>query len=413
MKWNWIHNIDRLDRQAWLLLTVTGLHAFSTSLSSTFVNVFLWKLKKDFALIGWYNFSHFIASLFTFIFVGWLIKQVDRVVAIRLGVICQAVFFLTVLFLGALSVNYVIWLGAFLGIGYGFYWLAYNVMYFEITEKENRDVFNSINGLFVAIAGIIAPVLSGFIITRFRYFLGYRIVFSLSLAIFVVAIVVTFLLKSRSSDGRYQLKEVLGTLKEKGDWFWVSVAAFGQGLREGVFLFVLGILIFLTTKNELALGSYYTACAVISLIANIIVAKFIRFHRRNRFVFIGAIMMWLITFPYIFTLQNWAIIVAGLGICLFLPFYFTPLTSIAYDVIGRSQERAKLRVEYIVSREILMNVGRMISSFSFLLLVSRTQDISYLRWILFLFGASQLLSLITIRKIPLRASSTTPTLIHK
>ncbi|WP_044642245.1 MFS transporter [Risungbinella massiliensis] len=410
MKWKWFRNVDRLDRQAWLLLVAGGLHTFSTSLSNTFVNVYLWKLKKDFVLIGWYNFAHFAASAITFILAGWLIKRVDRVISIRIGVILQALFFLTVLFLGDRSADYVILLGVFLGIGSGFYWLAYNVLYFEITERDNRDVFNGVNGLLSAGAGIIAPLLSGFIITRFRYLVGYRIVFALSLTVFVIAIVISFLLKARNAGGEYRLKEVLMSLRKKDDWYWVSWAVFGQGLREGVFIFLIGLLIYLSTKNELTLGTYYTVCSIISLFSYYIVGRYLRYQQRNNFLLFGAIMMFLIMLPYVLTLKSWAILFTGLGIFLFFPFYYNPLTSTVFDVIGRSQVTATLRVEYVVAREIAMNLGRMVSSFSFIMYASYTQRVEDLRWILLVFGSAQLLSWYFIRRVPLKRK--TPTVLR-
>ncbi len=44
-----------LDRAAKWLLAVNGLFAVSVSLSSTFVNVYLWKVKPDYTMIGLFN----------------------------------------------------------------------------------------------------------------------------------------------------------------------------------------------------------------------------------------------------------------------------------------------------------------------------------------------------------------------
>ena len=180
----------QLDREAWLLQLISGLFAASTALSNTFVNVYLWKINSQFSLIGWFNLVGYVAMAAAFVVAGRLAKRVDRVVIVRLGVALQALFYLSVLMLGREAVRYVTLLGSFMGIGAGFFWLAYNLLYFEITERDNRDIYNGVNGLLVSAAGIIAPMLSGWIIKQVDQFTGYRIIFSISLGIFVMAVLV-------------------------------------------------------------------------------------------------------------------------------------------------------------------------------------------------------------------------------
>ena len=105
-------------------------------------------------------------------------------------------------------------LGAFLGIGWGFYWLAFNVLTFEITEPETRDFFNGSMGILTSSAGMIGPISAGFIISRMDQSFGYTIVFSLSLFLFAVAVFLSFSLKRRPAHGRYCFVRILqGTKK--------------------------------------------------------------------------------------------------------------------------------------------------------------------------------------------------------
>src|SRR3954449_6437713 len=127
---------DRLDREAWLLLLMSGLFAIASALSSSFVNIYLWKIKNDWILISWFNTIHYGSAAATFVFAGWMTKQIERVIAIRLGVAGLSIFYLSVLWLGTKAVDYIFWLGIMMGLGSGFFWLAFNVLYFEITEKK-------------------------------------------------------------------------------------------------------------------------------------------------------------------------------------------------------------------------------------------------------------------------------------
>lgn len=395
----WI-NTERLDRESWYLLTISALHAISLALSNTFVNVYLWKLKQNFLLIGWYNLTHHIAVAVTFVFAGWLSKRIDRVIAIRLGVAIQALFYLTVLFLGTKATDYVVLLGLFAGVGSGFYWLAFNVLYFEITDRENRDSFNGVSGFINSLAGIIAPVLSGWIITRIDHFTGYRIIFWISLGIFVVAVIVSFFLKTRSAHGEFRLKEVLMlTTNQKNKWYWVNMALVAQGIREGVFIFITGLLVYLTTRNELTLGTFYTICNIISLISYYFVGKWMNPERRIKAILIGSLALGLFFLPYLFLLNTWSMFLFGIGIFLFFPFFYNPLLSIVFDVIGETDETVQLRVEYVVSREISLNIGRTISVIGFMIWVSLNPSINHLRWYLLPIAFAQVLTWWLIRRV--------------
>lgn len=393
---------DRLDRSAWLLLVISGLFAVSTALSNTFVNVYLWKIKEDYIMIGRYNLASYLAMAVTFIFAGRLAKQVDRVIAIRIGVALQAVFYLAVLMLGKNTVQYVDWLGLFLGLGLGFFWLSFNVLYFEITERDNRDIFNGVNGLLTSTAGIIAPLISGLIITRIDQFTGYRVIFFMSLAIFLLAVIISFLLKRRSAHGVFQLKTVIEeSIKSGRHWFWVNLAMVAQGVREGLFSFLLSLLFFITTKNELALGGYLTTTSAVSLLSYFLVGRYLRRRWRDKGMLVGTAMMGIMTLPLLWEVNTFTLYLLGVGVALFFPIYMVPLTSAVFDVIGESNDTAKLRVEYVVARELALNVGRILSVAAFLWWASSKPDLMQIKWLLIPVAFVQLFSWLTIRQVPL------------
>jgi MFS transporter, YQGE family, putative transporter len=396
-----LNQFNRLDRQAWLLLAVSGLFAVSTALSNTFVNVYLWKLKRDFGLIGWFNLLQYAAMAVTFILAGRMAKSVDRVIVIRWGVAVHALFYLCVLLLGDEAARYIYWLGNLLGIGAGLFWLAFNVLYFEITEPGNRDVFNGMNGFLGAAAGIVAPLLSGWIITRVDRLTGYRIVFGLSLAIFLTAVMVSFLLKRRKAEGEYQLVNVLRqSFRMKERWRWVMAASVAQGAREGVYAFLIALLIYVTTQNEMVLGSFLTVSSLMSLIAFLLVGRYLRLQWRDESMLVGTLMMGVVVLPFVWKIKTWSLFVLGVGAAFFYPLYMVPLTSTVFDVIGESRTSARLRIEYVVARELALNLGRVLSLVMFLWWVSRNHDWGQLRWLLLIIGFVQVFAWWALRHVP-------------
>lgn len=396
--------LKKLNREAWVLLGVSGLHAFSFALSNAFVNIFLWKINHDLFKIAWYNLSNYIAIAITFILAGWITKRVDRVISIRIGVALQALFYLTVLLLDTRAINYVVPLGFFLGLGSGFFWMSYNVLYFEISERDNRDVMNGVSGFITSLSGIIAPLISGFIITRIDHFLGYRIIFGISLGIFVLSVVVSFWLKLRKAEGKFRLGEVFSiTFQPKTNWFWVQLSSLFQGLREGVFLFFTGLLVYFITKNELTLGTYYTIASLVSLISYLLIGRFLKPTWRVNALLVSTIMMGILIIPFLLYWNTWTVMVFGIGTFFFYPFYYAPTLSIAYDVIGEYKEAVEMRVEYVVAREIMINFGRLISLIIFMVILANTNNISSLKPLLLCLSFIQIGTWFAIRKVPLIA----------
>src|SRR5690606_27088440 len=145
------------------LLAIHAFFGFATLLSGTFVPVYLWKTSQSLIAIGVYAlFQYSIAGAIFYVAGKW-VKQGNKLNCLRVGCLLSGVFYSLVLWLkeDASQIPYL--LGVVSGLGLGFFWLAYNVVYFEITEPNTRDRFNGWQGLLSAFAGIIAPWSSGII----------------------------------------------------------------------------------------------------------------------------------------------------------------------------------------------------------------------------------------------------------
>src|SRR5690625_4680736 len=121
---------ESMNRDLFILLIIGGLYSLGIFLSNTFVNVFLWRQTNDYLTIAYYNLAIFIFQPLTFVVAGKFAKMVDRIIILRTGVIFLSIFFLTVLIIGDKAAVFNILLGCLLGIGYGFYWLAFNLLTF-------------------------------------------------------------------------------------------------------------------------------------------------------------------------------------------------------------------------------------------------------------------------------------------
>lgn len=392
-----------LTKDLSLLLFIGGLYSLSIALSNTFVNIYLWKQSGELADLGLYNLSIVIAQPLTFILAGRWAKKVDRVIVLRIGVILLALFYVTVLLVGTRASDFLLLLGALLGMGYGFYWLAFNVLTFEITEPETRDFFNGFLGILGSVGGMIGPFAAGFIISRLDKFTGYTVVFGLSLGLFAVAVFLSFSLKRRPAHGRYWFQRIITERKHDMNWRMITNAHFFQGLREGVFVFIVSVFVFIATDSEMALGTYGLINSGVSFLAYYFVSRMLKKEYRKKAILVGGLLLFLAIFLIVFSPNYYRLLLYAALIAVAYPLLLVPYSSMTYDVIGRGWKAAEMRIEYIVVRELFLNLGRIFSILLFLASISIFTEETIIPVLLILLGSGHSLIYFFIRKVHLKA----------
>ena len=382
-----------------LLLLIGGLYSLSIALSNTFVNIFIWKQTGDLIDIGLYNLMQVMAQPLTFILAGRMAKKIDRVIVLRIGVIFLALFYLSVLGFGANAATYLLLLGTLLGIGYGFYWLAFNLLTFEITEPETRDFFNGFLGILTSGGGMIGPFAAGYIISKMTKTTGYSIVFGLSLGLFALAVVLSFFIKRRPASGKYAFKRILQERKNNYNWKMVTNAHVCQGLREGIFAFMISVLVFLSTGTEMALGKYGLVNSGVAFVSYFAVSRLIKKEQRLKAILAGGILLYAALFLIAFDVTFMKLMFYAVAIAIAYPLLLVPYSSITYDVIGTGWKAAEMRIEYIVVREVYLNAGRVLSILFFIIMVSTTDTKVSLPILFLVLGAGHTFIYYFIRRV--------------
>jgi MFS transporter, YQGE family, putative transporter len=391
----------QLTKDLTLLLLIGGTYSLSVALSNTFVNIYLWKQTGEYSDLALYNLSIVILQPLTFILAGRWAKKIDRVKVLRVGVSFLALFYLMVLITGKNASTYLLLLGSLLGIGYGFYWLAYNVLTFEITEPDTRDFFNGFLGILSSTGGMIGPIAAGFIITRFEKFTGYTIVFGISLALFALAVFLSFSLKPRPANGKYCFRRILEERKKNENWRLITNANFFQGLREGTFLFIISVFVYISTGSELALGTFGLINSGISFIAYYAASRLIKKNKRKKAILVGGIILYLAVLLIVWDINYVKLLIYAAMIAVAYPLLLVPYMSTTYDIIGSAWKAAEMRIEYIVVREIFINLGRIVSILSFLAAVTWFDAEKSIPILLLFIGAGHSLIYLFVRKVQL------------
>ncbi|OZM57499.1 MFS transporter [Lottiidibacillus patelloidae] len=386
-------------RSLGFLLLIGGLYSLSVALSNTFVNVYLWKQSKEFFDIAIYNLSSVILQPIAFILAGMLAKHIDRIYVLRIGIIFLSAFFLSVLLLGTSSTDFIVILGALHGIGFGVYWLAYNVLSFEITEPDTRDFFNGFSGVLGSFAGIVGPITAGLFITRMELNKGYYLIFTISLIMFALAVFLSFFIKKRDARGSFKLKEVLNERKRNKNWKNILHANFFQGFRGGTFVFLIGLWVYITTESELSLGTFALIQSAISLVAFSLAGKLIKPKNRVKSILFAGATMYIAILIIAFHLTFIKLLIYGVIIAFAFPFLIVPFMSITYDVIGEANNSGNKRIEFLVVRDVYLNLGRVVSILFFIVAISFFSPEKSIPYLLFLIGPGFLIISFFIRKV--------------
>ncbi|UVI28707.1 MFS transporter [Paenibacillus spongiae] len=388
-----------LDGQSILLLAVQGLLGIANALSGTFVPVYLWKASQSFALIGWFNFSQYAVSGLTFWIAGKWVKEHNKMNSLRLGVALSGAFYFTVLLLGKSAATYAIPLGILNGIALGCFWLSFNVVYFEVTEPGNRDRFNGWAGFLGSGAGILAPWISGTIIMLNKGERGYTIIFTIAVIIFAIAVILSFWLKKRKTVGEYEWLMGIRQLATKGSpWRRIVPSIAAQGVRESVFMFLIGLLVFIATNNEQKLGSFSLITSLVALGSFLLIGKLLTPSRRRIAMLIGAAAIGVFVLPLFWPMNYGTLLVFGIGTAIFMPLYTIPMTSVVFDMIGQSEESAKQREEFIVLREASLTIGRLLGLSCYLIILPYADKTPQaIPWLLFSIGLFPLIGWLFIR----------------
>ncbi|MGM8214121.1 MFS transporter [Bacillaceae bacterium W0354] len=390
---NQLADVDQHEkRNLLLLLLIGGLYTLGIFLSNIFVNIFLWKQSGEISVLTSYNLSIYVTQTLVFIFIGKLVKRIDRVVILRSGIFVISLFFISVLILSSRASQFHYVLGILIGAGYGLFWLSYNILIFEVTEPYTRDFFNSMFGALQSLSGMVGPLSAGGIITLLGGNKGYLTIFFISFVLFFIAIIFSSFLERREVEGNYHIKEVINERKNNYKWKHLLRAHLFQGIREGVFLFLVGIWVFIGTESEWIIGVYNFLYALCSFVAYQLVAKFVQPHNRKVFIITGSIFLFGSIFWLLGAEQPIEFYIYSVVVGLSLPFFLSPFTSISYDVIGKARMAREYRVEYIIFRDIILNLGRTLSVLLFLIGLWLFQEENWIKYGLIIFGSGYLLT---------------------
>jgi YQGE family putative transporter len=367
------------------LLWVNGLFALANGLSGLFTGVYLWRLRPGVATLAYYNLWMMATLMFALPLLGIMVKKRGAVVANVLGTVLYAGFYLTLLMLGEQAGNHLAALGMFMGVATASQALAGHVLAYDITDERNREAFYNRSGLVASLAGLIAPLAAGWLLSAFAGLTGYRFIFISSFVLFAVSAWMGLGLHVHSPREPYRLFAVLpGTHRA---WHRLLVACGILGLREGIFTFAINLLVYLSAGGaEASLGNFTFVTSLVGLVAFWGAGRVMTRANRGRLFPAGAAAMALAC-GLLGLGASWGLMLAyGLITAIATPFWSTAFGAASFEIIRQASEGRNLRVEMIAAREIPLNIGRVITLVLFLKAAPEGRGIAFLQVLLAVLG---------------------------
>lgn len=103
---------------------------------------------------------------------------------------------------------------------------------------------------------------------------------------------------------------------------------------------------------------------------------------------IGSIAVTISILPLFWPLSYRTMLIFGIGTAIFMPLFIIPMTSVVFDLIGRNEESAKRREEFVVLREASLTVGRIIGIAAYLIVLPQAHTMSgSIPWLMLVIGA--------------------------
>ncbi len=323
-----------------------ALRSFAISLVGLFVPLYLYK-EMGYTLMQTLHFYIFYAVIFA-IFVPIAAKYCARF-GIRHSVLFSIPFF--VLYLGSLYFLEFVKLsliipGILLGVSLAFYWMGVHCLFHNITDQKHRGEEVGTRTAIKVLGATIGPLVGGILI----HYIGFALVFFLAALLLLFSAGVLFLSKEDHTKYHFSWKSIINKKHWNYSLFFVSRGS--EVVANGL---VWPLFIFFILKDYLSLGLMGSILAGVTALVVWLVGKYSDHTNKRRIIlwvtgfdslawFLRSIVA---TVSHVFGVTILAALTHGVKMA--------PIGALEYDNATPSDVMG-----YFVSREIFVNLGRIL-----------------------------------------------------
>ena len=203
-------------------------------------------------------------------------KSKNRVWLMRIGIVLYFIYFLTIILLKEQVVNYIYLIGLLYGLEEGFYYSVYNTIESDGIGNKDREKYLGTYNAWKNIVSIIFPLFFGSLIEKSGFINTIIVV----LIIVALQIILSIVLKDNNipKESKTDLKEFNDVIKEHPELKSIIQTNICSGLTysEGALSYVITIYIIKVFSESVSLGIFTSIFSVISIIIGFLFVKVIK-----------------------------------------------------------------------------------------------------------------------------------------
>lgn len=295
-------------------------------------------------------------------------KSKHRIILLRIGIVLDFVYFLTIMLLREKIVNYMYFMGFLFGLEEAFYYSVYNILESDGVSNDERTKFI---GSYTAIKALF--------VTMFPLIFGeaiYTIGFTKSLTIVMIIVILRMLLSFAFKDTnipkrkKTDLHTYKNIVKNEKRIKQVYKMEFFNALTysEGALTYIITIYIIKVFADSVSLGIFTSIFSIITSILGILFAKYIKQKQYKSIIQISMTFTIITLLVMIYKCNMLTIILFNL----MQTFSKTLLNLInentQYNMANLSIIKKEYKVEYWIGNETVLFMGRAISQILFILM---------------------------------------------
>lgn len=311
-------------------------------------------------------------------------KSQHRANLMRIGIILDFIYFLTIILLKDKIVDYIYLVGLLYGLEEGFYYSVYNILESDGITNEERAKFAGTYTAVESILSIVFPLIFGSLIYATSFLKSLIVVF----IIILLRIALSFMYKDNNvpKSNKINMKKYFELTNKDKRFKQMYKLEFLNGIvySEAAFSYIVTIYIIKVFLNSFSLGVFTSIFSIITCIIGILFAKFIK--KEDYEVAIKISMMFTIIFLFFMILNSNPITIVLFNLFQTISKKFKNLiTGNNQANLSNYKEIAKeYKTEYWLANESALVIGRIISGIIFILLSCINLTIMIIVYALFL-----------------------------
>lgn len=353
------------NKQATHLIMISMMLNFASLLSSVFLNIFLWRITSDIIYIAQYNLVLYMVYTIFFPLCAYVLKKRSVILVLRISIVLQILYFTCIILSGERAADYIYIFGVITGISGAANANSINQLTVRFTDTENRSKFLSVSGTLNSIAAMISPMLSGMIIILFQELTGYYVIFTISIVLYIISFAMSSWFGEKTLSREFHFFKTFFSCPQA--MIGVNATQFIIGVRDGIFGFLINILVFDIVQTESVFGAATSFSKFIVVLAYWAGSRWV--NKNNLFKHLRYSMWLMFAAPIpLFILANQLGVISQMILdSIAAPLVAITLNSLIFNNVESSIKNDNLE-ELLAVREVWLDFGKVVGVVGFLLL---------------------------------------------